>query len=87
MRLEVERHRAYERRSLPQRDVLRLPSGALGGAAGFMESFEKLVAQERMLPGKRIPRRRLDARERVEQLDLGRVFLQLVRTAMALARL
>ena len=52
-----------------------------------MKRIEKLVAQEGMLPDKGIPRQRLDARERVQKLDLGRIFLQLKWTAGALARL
>jgi len=41
-----------------------------------MERMEKFVAQEGMPWGKRIPCSRLNAPERIDNFDRGRVFLQ-----------
>ena len=68
MRLEIERHRADERRFVPQRQVLRRPAGLLASTAGLVEGVEKFVTQKRVLPGQRVPRIALDVFERADNL-------------------
>jgi len=48
-----------------------------------MERMEKFVTQEGMPWGKRIPCSRLDAPERIDNFDRGRVFLQSTRSQVA----
>src|SRR5712692_5720849 len=85
MRLEVQGHRADQRCALPQGEMVRRPSGAFAGASRLVESVKKFMAQERLLTDKRVPRPRLDGRERVDKLDRGRVFLQSMWAEAALA--
>ncbi len=78
MRLEIERHCPDERRSLPQGEVPWLPSRAYTRAPGLVKSMEKLVTQAGMLPDERVPRLRLDVRERFDEFDRGGVFLHAI---------
>jgi hypothetical protein len=52
-----------------------------------MKSMEKLVAQAGVLTGERVPRLRLDFRERFDDPDPGGVFLHAMWTEKARVRL
>ena len=49
-----------------------------------MKRVEKFMAQKGMLCGKRIPCSRLNRPERIDKFDRGRVFLQSIRSEVAL---
>ena len=71
VRLDVERHRANEQRAVPRSKVARRPPCLRRRATGFVQRVQKRVRQKRPIADKRIPGRRGDRAERVDDAKRG----------------
>ncbi len=71
--LGEDRHGADQAARAVQEHDLRQPAGLCAGAAGVDQRREKLVTQERLLAGKRVPFGGIDAGERIGDADAFQV--------------
>jgi hypothetical protein len=71
VRFGVERHRAFEARALPQREVLRLPARTRGGATGGVKRVEERVGYRRIAARQPVPARGVYARKSIEDAEGG----------------
>jgi hypothetical protein len=69
MGLEIERHGAGEAPVAIERQVLRLPPGARGSAAGAVQAVEESVGERGIAPGERIPFGRVDRLQAIEDVQ------------------
>ena len=71
MRLDVERHRADEQRAAPRSQVARRPPRFGRSAASFVQCVQKRVRQQRPIADERVPGRRGNRAERIDDAKRG----------------